>query len=229
MSSKMKKMLMFLLLLLGLAGSGAGYYFLYYLPEQEALQADSSSSNDEEQVPTTEAAPKTALPPKPLVNDLYVDLARLGVREKPDAQAFVERVLYRGDKVKILERKAGFGRITDYFVYEENGPEVAEWIPLDGLVEQPPVISAEERRKTVTQYIANSDDFKLYETAFVQKTDELLKNETCVPEDFEELGGWVKSLKYQEREVYFVYCGGRKLANKIYFDIQSKEIFYASH
>ncbi|MBF4426850.1 SH3 domain-containing protein, partial [Vibrio anguillarum] len=74
-----------------------------------------SSSNDEEQVPTTEAVPKTALPPKPLVNDLYVDLARLGVREKPDAQAFVERVLYRGDKVKILERKAGFGRITDYF------------------------------------------------------------------------------------------------------------------
>ena len=65
--------------------------------------------------------------------------------------------------------------------------------------------------------------------AFVQKTDELLKNETCVPEDFEELGGWVKSLKYQEREVYFVYCGGRKLANKIYFDTQSKEVFYASH
>ncbi len=169
------------------------------------------------------------MPAKPLVNDLYVDLAKLGVREKPDAQAFVERVLYRGDKVKILERKAGFGRITDYFVYEENGPEVAEWIPLDGLVEQAPLITAEERRKTVTQYIATSDDFKLYETAFVQKTDELLKNETCVPEDFEELGGWVKSLKYQEREVYFVYCGGRKLTNKIYFDIQSKEIFYASH
>lgn len=219
----MKKILMLVLLLLGLAGAGAGYYFLYFIPQQELLNV---AAEEKPKQPIVDMVEKVSSPPIPEVTDFYVNSPKLGVREKADSEAFVERVLYRGDKVKILEKMDGWGRITDYFVYEEGGPEVAEWIPMEGLVEQPPVITQQERRATLTEYVSSSDDFKLHQEVFLMKTDELIKEKICAPHDFEELGGWVKSVKYQEREVYFVYCGGQKLANKIYLDVQSKQIFY---
>ncbi|WP_422640900.1 hypothetical protein [Vibrio aestuarianus] len=219
----MKKILMLVLLLLGLAGAGAGYYFLYFIPQQELLNV---LPDEEPKKPIVEAVAELPPPLKPELTDFYVNSPKLGVREKAESEAFVERVLYRGDKVKILEKIDGWGRITDYFVYEDGGPEVAEWIPMDGLVEQPPVITKQERRATLTEYVSKSDDFKLHEEVFLMKTDELIKEKICAPHDFEELGGWVKSVKYQYREVYFVYCGGQKLANKIYLDVQSKQIFY---
>ncbi len=111
-------------------------------------------------------------------------------------------------------------------MYEQGGPEIAEWIPLDGLVEEAPIITPEERRKTIQGYIARSDSYIEFEDMFLNTTDKLLKEGTCSPIDFEELGGWVKSTKYNDRDVYFVYCGGLKLADKIYLDVRTGEVFY---
>lgn len=222
----MKKLVMIVILLLGLGGAGAGYYLFYYQPQHQAEQ-DSASTREAPAQEGTESKPSTAVkevPPE--VWDYYVDLPKLGVREAPNEEAYIERVLYRGDKVHLYEKKAGWGRLTEYFVYQEGGPEVAEWVPLSGLVEQPPVITPEERKKTLSGYIEKSDDLLQFETVFIQKTDELLQNGTCSPDDFEELGGWVRSVKYQDRDVYFVYCGGMKQANKIYLNVQTGEIFY---
>lgn len=221
----MKKVLMIVLLLLGLGGAGAGYYLFYYQPQHEAHNADASVDGVSTSPAMTEGsvAPE---PEKPEVWDYFVDLPKLGVREAPSDAAFIERLLYRGDKVHLFEKKEGWGRITQYFVYKEGGPEVAEWVPLSGLVEEAPVITPEERKKTLLGYIEKSDDLLQFESVFVQKTDQLLKDGTCSPDDFEELGGWVRSVKYQERDVYFVYCGGMKHANKIYLNVQTGEIFY---
>ncbi|MDG4870662.1 hypothetical protein P8631_21920, partial [Guyparkeria sp. 1SP6A2] len=73
---------------------------------------------------------------------------------------------------------------------------------------EPPVITPEERRETVLSYIMNSDDLEVFKTLFIQTTDQLLSEKTCVPGDFKELGGWVRSVRYQSEDVYFVYCGG---------------------
>ncbi|MCK6265704.1 hypothetical protein KP803_20815 [Vibrio sp. ZSDE26] len=215
---------MVLLLVLGLAGAGAGFYLFYWLPMQEANEMPSMMEEEEDIAEVSDPEQAIAMPK--VVTEYYVNTPTLGVRERPDYEAFIESVLYRGDDVTILEERDGWGRISVYYVYEEGGEEVAEWIPMEALVEDAPVITKQERHDTLMAYINKSDDFKIHEVMFLSKTDELLNSDTCTPLDFEELGGWVRSIRYSERDVYFVYCGGMKQADKIYLDVNSGEIFY---
>ncbi|NAW55933.1 MULTISPECIES: hypothetical protein [unclassified Vibrio] len=221
----MRKIVMLVLLVLGLAASAAGYYMFYLKPKEAAQNA---SQNEPLVPPATEYKGKKVVKTQPDVvkTDYYVGSPQLGVREAPDYDAYAETEYYRGDKLIILEQKDGWGRISPYYVYEEGGPEVAEWVPMDALLETPPIISEAERRETITGYINGSDDFDLYEEMFVKTTDKLLQDGTCSPADFEELGGWVTSVKYSDGYVYFVYCGGFKVSNKIYVDVQTGEIFF---
>ncbi|QXO16358.1 hypothetical protein [Vibrio ostreae] len=222
----MKKILMIVMLLLGLGGAGAGYYLFYYQPMHELAEAAKAGQKDTPAPQETESQPGQPDVPKPEVMDYFVELPKLGVREAPNEDAFVERWMYRGDKVHLYEKKDGWGRVSQYFVYQEGGPEIAEWLPLSGLSEQAPVITADERNKTLAAYIAKSDDLLEFESIFLQKTDQLLKEGTCDPDDFAELGGWVRSVKFQNRDVYFIYCGGLSQADKIYLNVQTGEIFY---
>lgn len=220
----MKKIIMVLLLLVGIACAGGGYYIFYYKPQQDALALAAQESEPEAPKPVEKKAPPEP-EPEP-ITDYYVNPVKLGVREQPDEQAFIESVVYRGDKLHVLEKKDGWGRISPYYVYEEGGPEVAEWVPMEALLEVAPTITREERIETVSGYIENSDDFKTFFDRFIQSTDSLLKEGTCSPEDFEELGGWVRSVTFSSDDIYFVYCGGLKQANKIYLNAQTGEIFY---
>ena len=221
----MKKIIMVVLLLLGIACAGGGYYIFYLKPQQDA-EAAAAMMEANKKPPPLPVKEEKAPPPKPEVTDFYVSPAKLGVREYPQYEAFVESVVYRGDKLHILEKKNGWGRISPYYVYEEGGEEVAEWVPMEALLEVAPTITKEERVETVSSYVEESDDFKLHFEMFVQKTDQLLKEKTCVPEDFEETSGWIRSLTFEQRDVYFVYCGGIKQANKVYLDVKTGEIFY---
>lgn len=219
----MKKILMVILLLVGIGLAGGGYYMFYLKPEQDAAKQALQKPIPPIELDQSEPTPL----PVPIVEktDYYVSPEKLGVRETPDKSAFVESILYRGDKVHILEKRDGWGRISPYYVYNEGDPEVAEWIPMEALLEVPPTITRKERIKTISSYIEDSDDFKLYFDVFIQTTDDLIEEGICLPPDFEELKGWVKSVKY-EQDVYFVYCGGLKLANKIYLNVQTGKIFY---
>ncbi|NAW69230.1 hypothetical protein CAG54_14345 [Vibrio sp. V27_P1S3P104] len=223
----MKKTLMLFILMLGLAGAGAGYYLFYYKPQHELAQKENLPKDDPMLLEETKAqSDDLNVPILPEVMDYYVDATTIGVRESPEINAFVHRLLYRGEKVYLYEKKSGWGRISPYFVYQDGGPEVAEWIPLQGLSEQAPSITAEERYNTVLSYIADSDDLDLFEEIFIEKTEQLLTDGSCSPVDFKELGGWIRSVRYQDRDVYFVYCGGLNQSNKIYLNVQSGDIFY---
>ncbi|EGQ9965479.1 hypothetical protein VCSRO209_1614 [Vibrio cholerae] len=222
----MKKILMLLVLILGLGGAGAGFYLFYLKPQ---MDAEAAKANEvPETAPETPAEPTPAIEAKPEIMDFYVDAVTLSIRDQPDPNAYpdVDKQLYRGDKVHLLEKKGGWGRISDYYVYEDGGPEVAEWIPLEGLTVEPPVITPEERTKTLTGYIESSDDFLLHQEKFLTTTDTLLKEGNCSPKDFEELGGWVRSVTFGEQPVYFIYCGGLSQAHKIYLNVQTGQIFY---
>ncbi|WP_165313845.1 DUF4366 domain-containing protein [Vibrio ziniensis] len=220
----MKKFLMVVFLLIGIVGAGAGYYLFYYKPKQEL--ANQAAKVDEKNDEIEEGEPQSIVEIKPENMEFYVDVEKLGIREAANLDTFVERYLYKGDKVRLLEKKNGWGRVSAYFVYEQGGPEIAEWIPLEGLVEDAPIITPEERKKTVQGYISESDDLIQFEEMFLKTTDKLLNDGSCSPVDFEELGGWVKSTKYAGRDVYFIYCGGMKLADKIYLDVRTGEVFY---
>ncbi|WP_082173351.1 MULTISPECIES: hypothetical protein [Vibrio] len=221
----MKKVIMILLLLLGIGCAAGGYYIFYYKPQQDAL-AMKGAEEEEPITPIPLVEEEEEVEPLPSITDYYVSPPKLGVREAPDYSAFVENVVYRGDKLHILEKRDGWGRISPYYVYEEGGPEVAEWVPMEALLEVAPTITKQERVETVTTYIENSDDFKLHFEIFIKTTDSLLKEGTCTPEDFEETQGWIRSVTFEDIDAYFVYCGGLKQANKIYLDVQTGKIFY---
>ncbi|WP_232055199.1 hypothetical protein [Vibrio taketomensis] len=219
----MKKIMMVGLLLLGIALAAGGYYVFYFKPAQEVSAHNTTNA----EAPVKTNVPVSPPIPKPIpdVTDYYVSPAKLGVREHPEKDAFIESVLYRGDKVYVLEKRDGWGRISPYYVYHEGEEEVAEWVPMDALLEVPPTITKQQRIETISSYIEGSDDFKQYFDVFIATTDDLIREGICMPPDFEELKGWIKSVKY-DQDVYFVYCGGLKQANKIYLNVQTGKIFY---
>lgn len=218
---------MVVLLLVGIGCAAGGYYIFYYKPQQDALEQEALENSQKAPVTPLEIVEEEEeAPPKAPVTDYYVSPPKLGVREMPKFDAFVESVVYRGDKLHILEKRDGWGRISPYYVYEDGGPEVAEWVPMEALLEVAPTITKEERIETISHYIENSDDFKQYFDVFIKTTDSLLKDGTCTPEDFEETQGWIRSVTFNEQEAYFVYCGGLKQANKIYLDVHSGKTFY---
>ncbi|QIA66100.1 hypothetical protein GT360_21665 [Vibrio astriarenae] len=222
----MKKLLMIILLLLGVACAAGGYYLFIYkndeVPDasiEEVAELEIVESEVQQPILDLEAE-------KPRIKEYYVAEPRIGVRESRVQEAFVERELFRGEKVVVLEEKDGWGRISSYFVYQEGGDEVAEWVQLSELQEQPPEISKEERYETVKLSIQGSDDFLLYQESFTKHSDRLIEQKTCDLLDFEESSGWMRSINYPDRQIYFVYCGGLRPADKVYLDVLSGDIFF---
>lgn len=220
----MKKFLLIMVLVLGLVGAGAGYY-LFVMEPQKALKA-TPMTDDDATHPAESPASSAHAVKKIEIRDYFVKERKLAVLNGPGEKFFPQRYLYIGAPVTVLEHQDGWGRISPYFVYQQGGPEVAEWVKIDGLTTKMPQLSKQDKEEIVTSYIGHSDDFKTYRNAFVRVTEKLLDEKMCTPEDFEELNGWMKSINYGDRHVYFIYCGGLKVSDKIYFDVDTGEVFY---
>lgn len=221
----MKKALIALAILLLLGGAGAGYYFFFMQKDEPVVE----QKPEPEQPSEPEEKPKPIMDleaPTPEITEYYVTERRINVYNKPERQALIVDTLYKGEKVSVLEKADGWFRLSDYIVYEEGGEETAEWVDSKGLSDAEPVIKEQERLEILDGYLQKSDDLKTHLDMFRNKTQQLLDDETCDPSDFEELGGWVRSVTYKKRNVYFIYCGGLEQENKIYLDVDKGEIFY---
>ncbi|KIF49887.1 hypothetical protein M445_03355 [Vibrio owensii 47666-1] len=221
----MKKALIALVILLLLGGAGAGYYFFFMQKDEPVAE----QKPEPEQPSEPEEKPKPIMDleaPAPEITEYYVTERRINVYNKPERQALIVDTLYKGEKVSVLEKADGWFRLSDYIVYEEGGEETAEWVDSKGLSDAEPVIKEQERLEILDGYLQKSDDLKTHLDMFRNKTQQLLDDETCDPSDFEELGGWVRSVTYKKRNVYFIYCGGLEQENKIYLDVDKGEIFY---
>jgi hypothetical protein len=65
--------------------------------------------------------------------------------------------------------------------------------------------------------LAQSDDFALYHAQFAGIASKLIAAGRCTEAEFQEQGGFTKSVTLHRTEpVYFVYCGGMSPNNKIY-------------
>lgn len=218
----MKKIMIILIVVLLLIGGGAGYYVFFMQPgEEEIVEAVEEPIVPKKPKPIMELSV-----PEPEITDYYVIERRIDVRNKPEPQALIIDALYKGEKITILEKLNGWGRITDYLVYEEGGEEMAEWVEMAKLSDAKPVIEEKERLEILDSYLLKSDDLKQHQDVYRKYTQMLLNDGTCKPQDFEELGGWVRSVMFEQRAVYFIYCGGLAQENKIYLDVQTGEIFY---
>ncbi|MFZ6042066.1 SH3 domain-containing protein [Vibrio natriegens] len=221
----MKKALIAMMAVLLLGGAGFGYYFFFMqkdLPEQVA-----EATSPEAQVKEEASKPVMDLesvPPE--TTEYYVIERQVSAYNKPDHNALAVDTIYKGEKVVVLEKSNGWYRISDYLVYEDGGEETAEWLDAKGLSDAEPVIKEQERLEILDGYLQKSDDLKDNLEIFRNKTQLLLDDNTCEPEDFTELGGWVRSVTYKQQNVYFIYCGGLEQENKIYLDVDSGEIFY---
>ncbi|PQJ43394.1 hypothetical protein BTO00_15540 [Vibrio campbellii] len=221
----MKKALIALVILLLFGGAGAGYYFFFMQKEEPVAEQKQEPEKPNE--PAEKPKPIMDLEaPAPEITEYYVIERRIDVYNKPEHQALVVDSLYKGEKVSVLEKVDGWFRLSDYIVYEEGGEETAEWVDSKGLSDAEPVIKEHERLEILDGYLQKSDDLKTHLDMFRNKTQQLLYDETCDPSDFEELGGWVRSVTYKTRNVYFIYCGGLEQENKIYLDVDKGEIFY---
>ncbi|MFV8432082.1 SH3 domain-containing protein [Vibrio owensii] len=221
----MKKALIALAILLLLGGAGVGYYFFFMQKDEPVVE----QKPEPEQPSEPEEKPKPIMDleaPAPEITEYYVTERRINVYNKPEHQALIVDTLYKGEKVSVLEKADGWFRLSDYIVYEEGGEETAEWVDSKGLSDAEPVIKEQERLEILDGYLQKSDDLKTHLDMFRNKTQQLLDDETCDPSDFEELGGWVRSVTYKKRNVYFIYCGGLEQENKIYLDVDKGEIFY---
>ena len=86
--------------------------------------------------------------------------------------------------------------------------------------------SVEMGRIDYESLVKNSDDYARYSSAFVGATRDLIDKRRCKPADFKEMGGWLKSTTtYKNQPVYFTYCGGMTVKNRIYLDASSGRIF----
>ncbi|MEZ8190806.1 SH3 domain-containing protein [Vibrio sp. 1F279] len=221
----MKKALIALLVLLILGGGGAAYYFFVMKkdptpPERKEAPAVEVAAQSESDLTSL-----TTRQPEPEQTEFYVLDRKLKVVEQPEIDGLITDYLYKGEKVELLEKQGEWARISDYIVLKEGGPQTAEWISMSGLSSDEVIISEQENREILDSYLAKSDDLKLHQEKFRNTVAKLIYEGECDPSDFEELGGWVKSVKYSNRDVYFIYCGGLSLENKIYLDVNTNETF----
>ncbi|ANQ28035.1 hypothetical protein BA894_16420 [Vibrio natriegens] len=221
----MKKALIVMMAVLLLGGAGFGYYFFFMQKDQpeQAAEATSPKAQVKEEA-SKPVMDLESVPPE--TTEYYVIERQVSVYNKPDHNALAVDTIYKGEKVVVLEKSNGWYRISDYLVYEDGGEETAEWLDAKGLSDAEPVIKEQERLEILDGYLQKSDDLKDNLEIFRNKTQLLLDDNTCEPEDFTELGGWVRSVTYKQRNVYFIYCGGLEQENKIYLDVDSGEIFY---
>ncbi|MBT9241134.1 SH3 domain-containing protein [Vibrio splendidus] len=220
----MKKALIALLVLL-ILGGGAAYYFL--VMNEDPIPSDKMEEPAAEvaQQSDSDLAPIMDLQPEPEQTEFYVLDRKLEVVEQPEIDGLITDYLYKGEKVEVLEKQGEWARISDYIVLKEGGPQTAEWVSMSGLSNDEVIISEKESIEILDSYLVKSDDLKIHKETFRNTVAELISDGECDPSDFEELGGWVKSVKYSDRDVYFIYCGGLSLENKIYLDVNTNEIF----
>ncbi|MFA0326378.1 SH3 domain-containing protein [Vibrio splendidus] len=220
----MKKALIALLVLL-ILGGGAAYYFLVMNKDPIPPEKMEEPAAEVAQQSGSDLAPIMDLQPEPEQTEFYVLDRKLEVVEQPEIDGLITDYLYKGEKVEVLEKQGEWARISDYIVLKEGGPQTAEWVSMSGLSNDEVIISEKESIEILDSYLVKSDDLKIHKETFRNTVAELISDGECDPSDFEELGGWVKSVKYSDRDVYFIYCGGLSLENKIYLDVNTNEVF----
>jgi hypothetical protein len=74
--------------------------------------------------------------------------------------------------------------------------------------------------------IAKSDYYERHRDAFTKAATFLLTERHCGRHELREYGGFVKAQGgYKEQPVYFTYCGGMTVSNRIYVDVSTGKIF----
>lgn len=177
--------------------------------------------------------------------DMWVTGDNVILRTCPDEKCGRIGTSFFREKATIMEEKDGWARITKFYdascanglseyITEgnaacvasngiENG-QVAKWIPINALNSARPEDPAKNAEGDYT-LIKGSDDYRLYKDIFAKTARKLIDEGKCTAADFEEMGGWLKSSSHQSSPVYFTYCKGMTVANRLYLNAATGDVF----
>jgi Protein of unknown function (DUF4236) len=197
--------------------------------------------------------PAVAEPPVPLLGVLaagedryWVTADRLNRRTCPSTACGIVGQLFFREAATIYEQKNSWARISTYYdascnngrsEYVESGNnqcksengivdgKFAEWVSVQFLSQDRPPDPAAEAKVTEA-LVAQSDDYRIYKAAFVRAAEDLISTGQCSAADFKEMGGWMKSISHKDQPIYFTYCGGLTVANRLYLNAETGKIFH---
>jgi hypothetical protein len=179
------------------------------------------------------------------IRDMWVTSDRLNRRTCPRDNCGIVGKLFFRDLAKVRELRDGFARVSVFYdagcsngksayvvsgnatCTNENGVldgKFAEWVSTEFLSNTRPADPA-ERAEGVETLISQSDDFRLYHTAFAKAAKDLIANGQCSKQDFVEQGGWLKSSNAGDAPIYFTYCGGSRVADRVYLNAVTGQTF----
>lgn len=177
-------------------------------------------------------------------SDAWVNVDRLNRRTCGSENCgIVGKLLFR-EKVVKLQEENGWVRITKY--YDANcvggisqyvdagnnkcdanngieGGAFAEWVSASGLSGTRPADPSQNAEENY-RLIKGSDDFRIHKDAFARAANELITSGRCTANDFQEMGGWMKSSNSGDAPIYFTYCGGMTSQNKVYLNASTGEV-----
>lgn len=177
--------------------------------------------------------------------EYWVSSQRLNRRTCPSVKCGIVGQFFFRAGVKVLERRGGWARITELYhascvsgrsEYVDSGNDAcevsngvsdgkfAEWVSAQYLVVDRPRDPAANASK-VEELVVGSDEFARYRGAFTKAAKSLIARRRCREQDFREMGGWVKSSSHRNQPIYFTYCGGATVANRLYLNAKTGEIF----
>jgi hypothetical protein len=175
----------------------------------------------------------------------WVTVDRLNRRTCPSPACGIVGQLFFREAATVYGQSGGWARISSYYSascmngrseYVDSGNnrctrdngivdgKFAEWVSAEFLSQnRPPDPGA--GATGIEALVAGSDDYRIYKAAFVRAAQSLISSGECSEADFREIGGWLKSTEHMEQPIYFMYCGGWTLSNRLYLDAETGEIF----
>ena len=176
--------------------------------------------------------------------DTWVTAERLNRRTCPDATCGVVGQLFFREKATVFEVQNDWGRVSKYYdascengiseyvdsgkaaCSEDNGivqGRFAEWVSMKYLSKTRPT---DPSAGATGDYalIKGSDDYQIYKDVFAKAASDLIAKGQCTENDFSEMGGWVKSAN-RSGPVYFSYCGGMHVSNRLYLNATTGEVY----
>ena len=176
----------------------------------------------------------------------WVTADLLNIRACPSTDCTIVGQLFYREEVTVYEERGGWARISknhDTSCRDEEGDstsasgatcsasdgkddsDIVEWVALKHLAATRPAHPG-DGEEGIAKVVSDSDDFGKYRSAFVKATEELVSSGRCMLDDFRQMSGWLKSTTtYRDRPVYFTYCGGLTLSNRIYLDAATGQHF----
>ena len=151
----------------------------------------------------------------------------LNVRLAAKETGKVTGKLFQREKVEVFEVKNGWARISEYYNEEIDGlsSKVARWVFATHLSAQRPVNMKVIDSSPIIEAIKSSDDLAMHQDTFVWVSDKLVKAGECKLSDFEDIGGWWRSVDHKPRPVYYTYCGGAIDNHRVYVNTATGETF----